>query len=150
MSGFSAKQLIMSLCCPFLCFLWGIIRFTVDITSGARAIICSGPCSCSAVLLGGILPAVLTLSLKVHTEDYLIKRLITIAVVYIINGFIGQIGVPVVMFTLYMLFGVGAVFFQIFKVQSDENSHLESAVLIISDPIVYWTIYWFVFWIFYL
>lgn len=48
----------------------------------------------AAVLIGGILPAVLTLRLKIHTEKYLIKRLIIIVVIFAVNRFIRNLLVP--------------------------------------------------------
>ncbi len=149
MKGFTWAELAMSLCCPLWSFLWGIIRILTDLIGGAEFL--GGGLlhmSCVlAILAGGIIPAILTLKMKVHTEDYLKQRLITIAVVYVLNGCIGMIGTPIIMFTLYMLVGVAAVIFQILKVQDNFNTAGERAVLIMSDPIVYWTIYWFLFWV---
>ena len=96
-----------------------------------------------AILVGGILPVILTLARKIHTEQYLKKRIITIVIVYVANGFIGHIGIPVVSVVLYMLVGVGAVIYQIIKVQDEDTSGGERIVLMLSDPIIYWTLYWF-------
>jgi len=89
-------ELAMSLCCPLISFLWGVIRTFADLTGGAS---------------------------------------------------IGMIGTPVIMFALYMPVGVTAVIFQILKVQDNLNTAGERTVLIMSDPIIYWTIYWFLFWV---
>lgn len=149
MNGFTRMELAMSLCCPLISFLWGVIRTFADLTGGAK-FFGSGLLHIScvlAILAGGIVPTILTLKMKVHTEDYLKQRLITIAVVYVLNGCIGMIGTPVIMFALYMLVGVTAVIFQILKVQDNLNTAGERTVLIMSDPIIYWTIYWFLFWV---
>ena len=99
-----------------------------------------------AIIIGGILPIILTLTHSIHTEHYLKKRIITIIVVYVANGFIGLFGNGVTMLALYMIIGIGAVLFQILKIQEENTLGKERLVLILSDPIVYWTIYWFIFW----
>lgn len=100
-----------------------------------------------AILIGGIIPIILTVVFKIHTEEYLKKRLITIAVVYVSFNCIGMIGYQVVMFAMEMVVGVGAILFQVLKVQEESTLGRERVVLMLSDLIVYWTIYWFVFWI---
>lgn len=149
MYKFDKKELIGSLCCPILTFLWGSIRSLVDLSWGANF---TGKGSFRltafvAIVFGGILPFILTLALKIHTEQYLKKRIITIVIVYVANSFIGHIGVPVVMFVFNMLVGIGAVIYQIIKVQDEDTSSGERAVFMLSDPIVYWTVYWFLFYI---
>ena len=52
-----------------------------------------------------------------------------------------------VAFVFYMLLGVGAVVYQVLKVQDADTSDGERAVIMLSDPIAYWTIYNFVFWV---
>ncbi len=149
MKGFTWAELAMSLCCPLLSFLWGILRILTDLMGGADFLgggLLHTSCVL-AILAGGIIPAILTLAMKVHTEEYLKKRLITISVVYVLNSCIGKIGIPIIMFALYMLVGVTAVIFQILKVQDNFNTACERTVMIMSDPIVYWTIYWFLFWV---
>ena len=149
MRGFEKKELIGSLFCPALTLLWGTVRILVDLSWGAEF---TGRGSFRltafvAVLIGGVLPFIITLAGKIHTEQYLKKRLITIVIVYIFNGLIGLIGYPVIMFPLYMFVGIGAVIIQVFKVQNEDTSGGERAVLMLSDPIVYWTIHWFMLYI---
>lgn len=149
MREFEKKELIGSLFCPALTLLWGTLRILLDSSWGAEF---TGRGSFRlttfvAVFIGGILPIIMTLAGKIHTEQYLIKRLITIVIVYVITGFIGLIGYPVIMFPLEMLVYIGAIICQIMKVQNENTSGGERAVLILSDPIVYWTVYWCVFWI---
>lgn len=151
MNGFNKKELAASLCCPAMSILWAVIRFLADLTGGSKFpgggsvhIISCG----SAFLIGGILPIILTLKLKIHTEEYLKERLIVIAVIYVATGFIGLIGIPIVMFVLYMLAYVGGIVYQVLEVQTHKTSGIERAVLIISDPLVYWMIYWFLFYFF--
>ena len=149
MYNFTRKELVGSLCCPALTILWCIIRVLTDLSWGAeftgKGFFRLTPFI--AFFVGGFLPIILTLACKIHTEHYLKKRLILIVIVYVFNGFIGLIGVPVVMFALYMTVGIGAVIYQLLKVQDEDTSGGERAVIMLSDPIVYWTIYHFIFWI---
>lgn len=100
----------------------------------------------AAALVGGVLPVVLTLRLKIHTEKYLVPRLIIIVVIFVCNRFIRNLFIPggtdVSSFVLYMIFNVGAVLIQILKVHKEDTLPEERAVLIISDPILYWAIYY--------
>lgn len=99
-----------------------------------------------AFFIGGILPAILTLALGVHTEQYLKKRIIVIVIVYVANNCIGMIGYPVIMIPLYVLVGVGSVVYQVVKVQDEDTSGSERAVLMLSDITVYWLLYYCVYW----
>lgn len=148
MREFNRRELIESLFCPALTILWGSVRFFADLACGLKF---TGEGSFRltaifAVFIGGILPVILTLKHKIHTEQYLKKRIITIIAVYVANSFIGHIGNSVTMFALNMIVGIGAVLFQILKIQDENTLGKERVVLILSDPIVYWTIYWFIFW----
>lgn len=150
MDNFDTRDLLMSLCCPCLSLLWGLINLINCISWGADFTITGGLFRISffiAILLGGIFPIVLTLKFKIHTEDYLKKRLIIILAIYFIHAVIGKIGYPIIMFVLYMLVGIIAIFLQVFKVQEEYSTNGERVVLIFSDPIIYWTIYWFLFYL---
>ncbi|MCH5204750.1 MAG: hypothetical protein J1F03_08365 [Oscillospiraceae bacterium] len=94
----------------------------------------------AAILIGGILPIILTLAGKIHTEQYLKKRLITIVTVYVLTGFVSMIVYPVIMYPLQMLVYIGALIYQFMRVQDEDTSGGERAVIMLSDPIVYWTI----------
>lgn len=146
MNAFTKRELIGSLFCPIYTFLWGTGRFLVDISWGITGKNSFRLATLTAIFIGGVLPVFLTLTLKIHTEQYLKKRLITIVVIYIANGFIGLIGYPIVMLPMYMIFGVGAIIFQILKVQEKDTLGKERVVLMVSDPIIYWTMYWLLYW----
>lgn len=94
----------------------------------------------AAILIGGILPIILTLAGKIHTEQYLKKRLITIVTVYVLTGFVSMIVYTVIMYPLQMLVYIGALIYQFMRVQDEDTSGGERAVIMLSDPIVYWTI----------
>ena len=149
MNKFDKKKLIGSLCCPILTFLWGSIRSLSDLSWGADF---TGKgafrlTAFIAIIFGGILPVILTLTREIHTERYLKKRLIVIVLVYLVNRINNNITVAVAAFVGYMIVGVGAMMFQILKVQDEDTNGSERAVLMLSDPTVYWTLYWFLLYI---
>lgn len=148
MSDFTKKQLVGSLCCPVLCFLWGAIRFINDLSWGADF---SGKgifrmSYFAAMLIGGIIPAIMTLAFKIHTEYYLDKRLIAIAAVVVFHGIVGRFMfssniIPLIMYTTV---GAVAIVVEFVKIHNVNTGWGERIVLILSDPIIYWTAYWFV------
>lgn len=148
---FTKKELVMSLCCPAITFLWGLLLFIIDFPWGKAlsengvSLLLPPIIGLAAALVGGALPVVLTLRLKIHTEKYLIPRLIIIVVIFVCNRFIRNLFIPggtnVSTFVLYMVFNVGAVLIQILKVHKKDAPPEERAVFIISDPILYWALY---------
>lgn len=147
MRGFEKKELIGSLFCPALTLIWGLVRALVDFSWGAEF---TGKGSFrltyfAAILIGGILPIILTLAGKIHTEQYLKKRLIAIVIVYVLTSLVSM-GYAWVLFVFDMLVCIGAIVYQVMRVQDEDTSGGERAVMMLSDPIVYWTIYWFILW----
>lgn len=150
MNSFSKSQLLMSLVCPFLCLLWGFARIIIYLVDGERLIdffvshyfpnaICF-----AAVLVGGILSSVLTLTRKIHTEDYLLNRLKVIGVVIIVHQVLMLFTIDAsIVHVLLSLAGSAAVIYQILKVQSEDTLRGERAVMIMSDPVLYWMLFWF-------
>lgn len=136
--AFTLKELVFSLACPALTFLWGAVRFIDDLSWGGRYWV-NFLSYFAAIIIGGLLPAALTLLFGIHTEDYLKERLIVIVIIYLANSFIGKMGTPLIMFIYFMLFGIGAILYQVLKVQDEKLSDIGRVVMIISDPIVYWT-----------
>ncbi len=146
---FTKKELICSLVCPFITLLWGAIRFVNDILILGMGLTGRDTFHLMyivAFFIGGILPAILTLALGVHTDRYLKKRLIVIVFVVVANGCIGMIGYPVIMLLLYGLVSVGAIIYQVLKVQDEDTSGSERAVLMLSDITVYWLLYHCIYW----
>ncbi len=147
MKRFSGNGLVASLCCPALSLLWGLMRFIYDLSWGAdfggRGIFRIS--YFFAILIGGFLSAILTLTFDIHTEYYLNKRLLIIIAVYVFHGIVGRFSFEsnIVMLVLYMMVSVVAFVVQFCKVRDVNTDVGEGAILIISDPILYWTIYWF-------
>ena len=156
---FTKKELLMSLCCPAITALWGLFHMFLDFPwgrdfseKGFLLLLNPGTggfplIGLAAVLFGGVLPAYLTLSHKIHTENHLIIRLIVIAAIFGVNEFIKRASVPyatvVTYFALHMIFNVSAVLIQILTLKKQDTPPGEMAVLILSDPILYWTIFHF-------
>ncbi len=144
MKDFLRIELIKSLIFPGLCALWVIVRLADEISGGVEftgrgllRLIAYVP----AVLAGCVLPTILTLTRNIHTERYLKKRLIILIVMYVGLSFLNLIGVVVLYVFYYLFFGVGSVIFQVFKVQEEDTPADERAVLMLSDPVVYWTLF---------
>lgn len=163
MPYFTKKELLMSLCCPAITFLWGLFHCIIDFPWGGDFsekgfLLLLNPntggfplIGLAAVLIGGVLPAYLTLSHKIHTEKRLIIRLIVIAAIYGANDFIKDLlidgGTAVTHFELHMIVNVSAVLIQIITVKKQDTPSDEMAVLILSDPIVYWTVFYLVYYL---
>ncbi len=143
MKDFLRSELIKSLFFPVLCGLWAVVRLVNDLSWGAdfSASFFFGPIGyIAAAVFGCAIPIILTLMRNVHTEDYFKKRLIILIVTYVGLSFLNLI-MDQFLYTLYYLFfGVGSVLFQVFKVQGEDTPTDERAVLILSDPVIYWTI----------
>lgn len=138
----------MSLVCPFLCLLWGSARIIIYLADGERLTdffvshyFPNAVCF-AAVLVGGILSAVLTLTRKIHTEDYLLKRLAVMGAVIVFHQIMIFIGNALIVEPCLSLAGAAAVIYQILKVQNEDTSGGERAVMMMSDPILYLTIFW--------
>ncbi len=142
MRDFSKKELAGSLAVPILTFWWGL-TYTINRLSIGAEFLGKGSSHLAyplAMILGGALPVFLTLKYKIHTENYLKKRILLIIFIYVIFSLIGMIGKVMPMFIYYMLFGIGAIIFEIFRIQDESTTGSERAVLMLSDPIIYWTI----------
>lgn len=138
MNDFSIKELAGSLAIPILTLLWGLI-YTIDHLSLGVAFWENGTLRILAIIFGGALPIFLTLKYKIHTEEYLKTRLIFIITVFFIffgAGFLKLMW----RFFIYILVGIGSIIFEIFKVQDESTTGKERAVVMLSDPIIYWTL----------
>lgn len=144
MKDFLRIELIKSLIFPGLCALWVIVRFFAELDGGVNFL---AGCFCrpisytAALVFGCGVPVLLTLSRNVHTERYLKKRLIILVVTYVALSFLNLIGVPLLYAFYYLFFAVFSVVFQVFKVQEEDTPPAERAVLMLSDPVIYWTLF---------
>lgn len=144
MKDFLRVELIKSLIFPGLCALWVIVRFFSELTGGVNFLagnFCRPISYGSALIFGCGVPVLLTLSRNVHTERYLKKRLIILVVAYVGLSFLNLISEPLLYTFYYLFFGVFFVVLQVFKVQEEDTPAAERAVLMLSDPVIYWTMF---------
>lgn len=144
MKDFLRVELIKSLFFPGLCALWVIVRFFSELSGGVNFLaenFCRPISYGSALIFGCGLSVLLTLSRNVHTERYLKKRLIFFVVAYVGLSFLNLISEPVLYAFYYLFFGVFFVVLQVFKVQEEDTPAAERAVLMLSDPVIYWTMF---------
>lgn len=90
------------------------------------------------LLLGGVLPALMTALGGIHTERYFLKRAIVIAVCFVIMQYvIYQMSVTVLSSLISFVFLGAKIVYELLKIQDDETTGGERAVMLLSDPI-YW------------
>lgn len=96
----------------------------------------------AAILIGGILCAVLSLAADIHTEYYLGKRLILIAAVFVFRQIIMRFMVSSNLFYIVLfLILAGISYIVLFTKIRDVNTDLgEMTVILLSDPELYWVI----------
>lgn len=130
----------MSLLMPSIVLLWyGSISISKLIVQDDKPLFSSFHIFCIIVsLIGGVLPIILTLSLRIHTERYMTKRLICFAAFYMFRNL--MMGNPMVIFVFELLIGVLIIIFEVFKIQDEQTTGGERAVVLLSDPVIYWLI----------
>lgn len=144
MKDFLRIELIKSLIFPGLCALWAIVRFLNALSWGAdfssAGVIFYSINYILALIFGCGIPVLLTLTRNIHTEQYLKKRLIILVVMYVGLSFLNMIGQHVLHTIYYLFFGIGSVVYQAVKVHKAASND-ERVVIILSDPVIYWSIF---------
>lgn len=157
MPYFTKKELILSLFFPVILFLWGVLDFVLGIPWGwdLAEVGFRGwldlLIALARLLVGGVLPIVLTLRFKIRTDSYFLMRLIVVVVVYFLNRLIEGYAIPffsgdmtVTVFLLHMIVNVAAVLLQILMFKRLDNiTKGELAVIALSDPCVWWAVHYF-------
>lgn len=140
MSAFTKKELFMSLLMPTIVFLWyGSISVSKLIVQDDKTLFFPFHMFCIAVsLIGGVLPIILTLSLKIHTERYMLKRLVCCVFFYMFRNL--MMGNPIVIFIFELLVGGIIIFYEVLKIQDEYTTHSERAVLLLSSPVIFWVL----------
>lgn len=130
----------MSLLMPSIVLLWyGSISVSKLIVQDDKPLFSPFHLFCTITsLIGGVLPIILTLSLKIHTERYMLKRLICFVAFYMFRNL--MMGSPMVIFAFELLIGVLIIIFEVVKIQDELTTGSERAVLLLSDPVIYWLI----------
>lgn len=131
-------------CLPAVCFLWGAVYIVVYLFNGS--LFTNQPLAdCgyfASIVLGEIVPALITVIGKVDTESYLEQRGFIIIVVFVAFNAMTIGSLKPIHFYLFTAIGLAAILYQILHVQDELTTCAERAVLMLSDPIIYWTFNW--------
>lgn len=143
------SALLQSLLFPVLIIIWGIARTVTDFlhAGGISAFtrldalwryVCFGAIICSVIAI------IITLFGKVDTSRYFLKRLIGTCGLVVLYG-------VAMSFATSMLpavfIGIAGIAYQILRVQDDDSSKTERAVLMLSDPAIHLTVFWGIQWV---
>lgn len=145
----SKKELIKSLVFPVVSFLWGAAGLERDFLRGTWGAEFNGKYAVFliiyiAAVLGGIVAALLTLLAHVNTSRYFFKRLVIVGIVFVMghyeeifkNRFIP---LPI---SVVLIVAIACAVYEVIRVWDNKTTVGERVVLILSDPIIYWSLYW--------
>lgn len=136
---FAPLDCLKALMIPIFTALYGVYDLIIRIIKGK--IVVSGIEIVSTlifpllmILVGGILPIILTLRFKIHTEDYFIGRAAVIVVGFpLINAVVVRIGC-----VIYAIWGVVNLLFEVFnKSKYQQLTGGERAVMIMSNTMIW-------------
>lgn len=129
----------MSIACCSLTLLWAAVRFVMDIIWEAHS---SANFVCLiAAVLGGVLPIILTITLKIHTERYFWKRAAaTVVAVVVIYSVAGVINIYEIFLVYQLGICIAGILYDVLKNQDEATIGRERAVLFLSNPLIYWMI----------
>lgn len=143
MKQFTKKELTLSLSCNSLALLWAAAVFLVDLIGGAndgiflsvRLVYLMG------AVIGGALPIILTVTLAIHTERYFVKRVVAILVTGVaIQAVVGLISISAICLIYFIGLCAAEILYEVLKIQDEATAAGERAVLMLSNPLVYWLI----------
>lgn len=143
MTTLPKKNLVLSLIFPAIIFCAGMYYFLKQLP---RSLLMRDDpiiheLVFAVIVLGGVLPAVLTIKLNIDTSEYLEVRLKSTALIYIADTFISQRGVNIVVAIFVSVLCAAELFYQLLEIQDDWTTGGERAVLMLSDPIFYYSAY---------
>lgn len=143
------SALLQSLIFPVIIIIWGVARTVTDFLyaggiSAFTRLDALWRYVCFVTIICGVIAIIITLAAKVDTSRYFFKRLIGICAMIAIYG-------VAMSFATSMLpavfIGIVGIVYQILKVQDDDSSKAERAVLMLSDPAIHLTVFWGMQWI---
>lgn len=143
MKGFTRLEFAMSIVCCSLTPLWAAVRFLVDVIGGAQDgnLLPVRLIYPIAALFGGVLPIVLTITLKIHTERYFWKRAAaTVVAVVVIYSVAGVINIYEIFLVYQLGICIAGILYDVLKNQDEATIGRERAVLFLSNPLIYWMI----------
>lgn len=92
-------------------------------------------------VIGGALPIILTVTLAIHTERYFVKRVVAILVTGVaIQAVVGLISISAICLICFIGLCAAEILYEVLKIQDEATAAGERAVLMLSNPLVYWLI----------
>lgn len=141
MKNFTKPQLIKSLALPAVTLVYSIGLFAGEISSFCASVSAFDIVRASVLLLAalacGVLPVLLTVLRNIHTERYFFKRLCTFVVCFAaIKLLVNHIPFGIFGSLCHIVIVGGKVVYELLKVQDNETTNGERAVMFFSDIIV--------------
>lgn len=145
MRNFTVSQLIKCLMLPLGTFVYGVAVFGEVILYGevrftGYAAVRFFYFPLALILLGGVLPVLLTIFRDIHTERYFFKQLCVYVVCYAAIWFVGQMSFGILSTIYHIGIAAGKVVFELLKVQDEETTRGERAVMFLSDFFIWYCI----------
>lgn len=143
MNKFTKKELLLSLACNSLALLWAVAVFLVDFIGGANdgALLSVRLIYPIAALIGGVLPIILTITLGIHTERYFVKRAAAILVTGVaIQAVVNLLSIAAICLICFIGLCAAEILYEVLKIQDEATTAGERAVLMLSNPLVYWLV----------
>ncbi|MDE6732446.1 MAG: hypothetical protein K2J77_06175 [Oscillospiraceae bacterium] len=143
MKGFTKSEFALSIACSSLTLLWVVVRFVLDIIweTNNGNFISVRLVYLIAALVGGVLPIILTIALRVHTERYFVKRAVVTVVAVVI---IYSVASAIMVYEIFLVYQIGVcvagIMYDVLKNQDEATIGRERAVLFLSNPLIYWII----------
>lgn len=144
MNGYTKSEFALSIACCSLTLLWAAVLFLVDFIADANtgAFLSVRLVYLIAAVLGGVLPIIFTITFRIHTERYFVKRVavtvVTVVVDYSVAGALFRF------YEMYLVYHIGiclaGILFDLFKNQDEATIGRERAMLFLSNPLIYWII----------
>lgn len=144
MNGYTKSEFALSIACCSITPLWAIVRLVLDVIWGAYDgnYLSVRLVYLIAALIGGVLPIILTITLRIHTERYFVKRVVaTVVAVVIIYSVAGPLAKFYWLFLVYQIgICLAGILYDVLKNQDEATIGRERAVLFLSNPLIYWII----------
>lgn len=138
MKNFTLPQLIKSLVMPLVTLSYGAAALADEISSGVTGFIGftavrSLYFPLAVIILGGLLPVLLTLLKNIHTEQYFKQRLYLYGGCFVL-GIAGRLlNFGIVSTLLFVAIFGGDIVYELVKVMDEDTTKGERAVILLSD-----------------
>ncbi len=141
MNGFPIQNLALSLAFPWLNLVVSAVylllqQFFLESAQDGLAVHIT---ALVTIVLGGLLPIILTLALKIDTSSYFKRRLIPTVLIVFCDDLLYNRASTTMFFICVSAEFLCNVLYRILKIEDELTSARERAVLILSDPVFYFT-----------